>query len=376
MVKFEKINYEIMNKQLSTLLFAFFSLTLYANNTNTEGFITGNPNIGNISAMTFGPNGILFIGDSKNSQVVAIDMSSEKKAVNQKLYIRNIETILKNILGTETDQIQITDLAVNPNNENIYIAVQHSSGTSFLFLVHENGLKNIPLNNVSFSKKVVINTVKPDAKDKRGRSLRNLAITDIQYYDGQLMVSGLNNAEFASTFRAIPFPFTNIQRDSSLEVYHAAHGKYETHAPIKTFMTTTINNQAHIIASYTCTPLVVFPVNNLIPGKHTKGRTIAELGNWNTPLDIIEMRKGEKRFLLMANTNRALMKFKISDIESFKNSLNKKVKERAGTDGVQFINLPFVNVQQLDKLNEKEFVFIQREGNGKLTLKKSSNRWL
>ncbi|NRA91755.1 MAG: hypothetical protein HRU26_03565, partial [Psychroserpens sp.] len=161
-----------------------------------------------------------------------------------------------------------------------------------------------------------------------------------------------------------------------LEIYHAAHGKYETHAPIKTFMTTEINNKTHILASYTCTPLVVFPMDDLKPGAHTKGRTVAELGNWNTPLDIIEMSKDGSRYILMANSNRALMKLKVSDIEAFGSSLDTRVKERAGTAGVDFINLPFVNVQQLDKLNDNTFVLIQREANGNLALKTSTSRWL
>jgi hypothetical protein len=365
-----------MRKLIITLITGLLCIPMMANNSLTKNFTTGNPEIGSINTMTFGPKGILFLGDSKNSQIVAIDMSSAKKAVNKKMYIEDIEALLNQLLGADSDQLQIIDLVVNPLNQNVYLAAQHSSGKSFLFLVNNNSLENIPLNDVSFSKVNVQNVVKADAKDRRGRPLRKLAITDIQYSNGQLMVSGLNNAEFASTFRAIPFPFTDKQQDSSLEIYHAAHGQYETHAPIKTFMTTSINNQPHIIASYTCTPLVVFPMNSLLPGKHTKGRTVAELGNWNTPLDIIEMSKDGERYLLMANSNRALMKFKVSDIESFSSSLTTRVKERAGTDGVNFINLPFVNVQQLDKLNDKEFVFIQREANGKLSLKTSNNRWL
>ncbi len=365
-----------MRKLILTLLVGLFCLPSFANDSLTKNFTTGNPEIGSINAMTFGPEGILFLGDSQNSQIVAVDMSSAKKATNKKLYLKDIESLLSDLLGADSDQLQIIDMVVNPVNQNIYIDAQHSSGKSFLFLVNNNTLENIPLSSVSFSKTVVSNVIKADAKDRRGRPLRRLAITDIQYGNGQIMVSGLNNAEFASTFRSIPFPFTNNQKDSSLEIYHAAHGKYETHAPIKTFMTTTINNQPHIIASYTCTPLVVFPMNSLNPGAHTKGRTVAELGNWNTPLDIIEMTKDGKRYILMANSNRALMKIKVSDIEAFNTSLNTRVKERAGTSGVDFINLPFVNVQQLDKLNDKEFVFIQREANGKLALKTSSIRWL
>jgi hypothetical protein len=117
-------------------------------------------------------------------------------------------------------------------------------------------------------------------------------------------------------------------------------------------------------------------MSDIVPQAHTRGRTVAELGNWNTPLDIIEMEKDGKRYLLMANTNRALMKIKVADVESFESSLTSPVEERAATAGVGFINLPFVNVQQLSKLNDTQFLMIQRDANGDLIMKTGADRWL
>ncbi len=365
-----------MKKIVLTMVMAFLLSPLLANNSITDTFSVGDPEIGSINAMSFSPEGILFIGDSKGAQIVAIDMSTAAKANNEKVSIPDVELLLSQLLGADSDQLQIVDMVVNPANQNIYIGAQHSTGKSFLFLVNNNTLENVPLAAVSFSKTAVSNAIAAEAKDRRGRSLRQWAISDIKYADGQVMLSGLSNAEFASTFRSVPFPFTQQQKESSLEIYHAAHGKYETASPIKAFTTIQVNNQPHLLASYTCTPLVVFPLSELAAGSHTKGRTVAELGNWNTPLDIIEMEKEGARYILMANSNRALMKIKVADIESFGDSLTTRVSERSDTAGVEFINLPFVNVQQLDKLNDTEFVFIQREATGKLALKTSNNRWL
>lgn len=365
-----------MKKILFTMALGVLLTPLFANTSLTDEFITGNPEIGTINAMTFGPESILFIGDSKSAQIVAVDMSTAKKATNEKLNIPDIESLLSELLGADSDQLQIIDMVVNPANQNIYIGAQHSSGKSILFLVNNNTLEMVPLDAVSYSKTTISNSVSEEAKDRRGRSLRKWAISDVRYSNGNVMLSGLSNAEFASTFRSIPFPFTEKQSFSSLEIYHAAHGKYETASPIKTFTTTIINDEPHLIASYTCTPLVVFPLNELKSGVHSKGRTVAELGNANTPLDIIEMEKEGSRYILMANSNRALMKIKVSDIEAFGDSLSTKVVERAGTSGIDFVNLPFVNVQQLDKLNEEEFVYIQRSASGKLRLGKGNNRWL
>ncbi len=364
-------------KQLAALLlFSLLTCSSLWSNDLTEDFVIGNPDIQSIHALAFGPESILFVGDSDAAQIVAIDLSNQAKATNDIMAIEDLEAQLSNLLGTTSDQFQIIDLAVDPATENVYLAVNHSSGKSLLFLVNNNTLEAISIDHVSHSKTAISNAVSVEAEDRRGNSLRKWAISDLRYTDGKVMVSGLSNAEFASTFRALAFPFSDEEMQSSLEIYHAAHGKYETHAPIKTFTPVTINNKQQILASYTCTPLVVFPVDDLKNGEHMKGRTVAELGNWNTPLDMIEMEKEGQRYILMANSNRAVMKIKVSDIENFGDSLSEKVMERAGTAGIDFINLPFVNVQQLDKLNESTFVMIQRQADGVLALKTSNNRWL
>lgn len=368
-----------MKKNLASLIFVLlaFATQTFCNTVDLKAdFVVGNPEITSINAMTFGPQGILFIGDSKSAKIIAVDLSGHAATDNSKVGIKNLDGQIAEMLGSDADQVQVTDMAVNPENKNIYISVHHSSGKALLLQVVDNALKQIPLDKISHSKTAVVAVVAEDAKDRRGRSLRKWAISDIQYANQKVMLSGLSNQEFASTFRAIDFPFNDKQMHSSLEIYHAAHGKYETHAPIKTFTTTQVNGKPHVIASYTCTPLVLFPMEQLTPGEHSKGKTIAELGNWNTPLGIIEMEKKGNRYILIANSSRALMKIKVSDIEKFGNSLDTRVEERSGTAGVDFINLPFVNVQHLDKLSDTQFLMIQRDSQGDLVLKTGSDRWL
>lgn len=181
------------------------------------------------------------------------------------------------------------------------------------------------------------------------------------------MVSGLSNQEFGSTFRSIPFPFTNKQEQSSLEIYHAAHGQYETNSPIKTFTTAELNGKKFLVASYTCTPLVLFPIDDLKPGTHVKGRTVGEFGAGNSPLDIITMKKGNDLFLIMANSDRPVMKIKYKDIETYEGSLTEPIKENYSTAGVPYVSFPMVNVLQLDKLDDTQFVFLQRRSTETLT---------
>ena len=69
-----------------------------------------------------------------------------------------------------------------------------------------------------------------------------------------------------------------------------------------------VNGEQNLIAGYLCTPLVKFPVSDLKPGAKVMGRTIAELGNRNRPLDMIVYRKDGRDYLLMSNTSRGVMK--------------------------------------------------------------------
>jgi hypothetical protein len=138
-----------------------------------------------------------------------------------------------------------------------------------------------------------------------------------------------------------------------------------------------LNSEPHIIASYTCTPLVLFPLKELKKGEHVVGRTVAELGNRNTPLDIISMEKGGKAYILMANSSRAMMKISYEHLEAFKDGLTTPVEENSATAGIDFIALPLVNVLQLDKLDDSRFVMLQRKADGDLDLLTgTADRWL
>ncbi len=84
---------------------------------------------------------------------------------------------------------------------------------------------------------------------------------------------------------------------------------------MQTFTAYDISGQAHILAAYTCTPLVKIPVGELKPGAKVKGVTIAELGNRNKPLDMIVYQKAGKDFILIANSSRGTLKVSTENID-------------------------------------------------------------
>ena len=369
-------------KKLFYSLLAIAPAIILLSNTNHRsglpaGFVFGNPEIKSISNLSFGPGGVLFIGDSKSGTVFALD--TKDASPMEKAYpaeMKNFDQKVAAFLGTETKNITIRDLKVNPLSKKIYCAVQSVDGTPVLLRITDGNFQNVPLKGVMYSKIDLNNIPSEDAKNKWGGSLRMATIEDLSYSDGKVMISGLSNQEFSSTFRSIPYPFTDAQSQTSLEIYHASHGRFETEAPIETFTTASLQGKKFLIASYTCTPLVLFSMDELKPGAHVKGRTVAEFGAGNHPLDMITMKKGDDLYLIISNSDRPVMKVKYKDIEAYKESLTSQIMEPFSSAGVPYISFPLVNVIQLDKLDDTQFVFLQRKSNGDLDLRTENNEFL
>jgi hypothetical protein len=88
------------------------------------------------------------------------------------------------------------------------------------------------------------------------------------------------------------------------------------------------------------------------------------------------LNKNGESFLLMANSSRPVFKVKYKSIENFQGSLTTPVEESFGTAGVDFVSLPVMNVVQLEKLDDSQFLMLQRKTNGDLDLWTGSDRYL
>ena len=342
-----------------------------------EGFATGSPEIKSISALAFGPNGILFIGDSKGATIYAVDTKDIQAAeTSSAVELKNVDQKIAALLGTQAQNITITDVAVNPVSKKVYLSVSNSDGSAVVLKVDGTTLVPVSLKDVSFSSAAPSTAPDEAAKDQRGNSMRASAISDLNFSNGKVLVSGISNKEFKSALTSITFPFNNKQDMATLEIYHASHGRFETTSPIRTFTTAMIAGKEYLVASYTCTPLVLFPLDELKGGMHVKGRTVAEMGSSNSPIDMITMKKGDDNVLVMANTNRPVFKVKYKDLEAFQGALTNPIPEPYATGGVNFVSLPVVNVLQLDKLDNTRMIMLQRRANGDLDLYSSNERTL
>ena len=200
-------------------------------------------------------------------------------------------------------------------------------------------------------KDVMHSSVKLDNKSK---TPRNAAITSIVYHKGELYVAGMTTEEWESNLKAIPFPFSESSgKGAGVQIYHGAHGAFETKSPIQTFMAYDIAGQTHLLASYTCTPLVKFPVAEIKKSDKVKGTTVAELGNMNRPLDIIAYKKDGKDFALIANSARGVMKVGLEGVDKIEEI--KTPIRGGGTAGLKYDKVEgLAGTLQLDKTERQD----------------------
>lgn len=334
------------------------------------GLKEGTPEIKSAGPLAFGPDGILFVGDAKGATVFAIGTGDTKGDPSKaEINVSGVNAKVAELLGVNADKIAITDLAVNPLTGNVFLSVSKAGSAALVKIAADGKLSQVGLQKVLMQKIELPNA--PEDKEvetKRGKAnLRGQSITDIAYAEGKVYVSGLAGGAL-SNVREIPFPFTDANAGTNVEIYHAAHAKVEDNAVVRTFLPINIDGEASLLAGFTCTPLVKFPVNTLKPGEKTRGTTVAELGNRNQPLDMIVYQKEGKTFLLMANNNRGVMKITTEGIT--KNpGLTEPVKG-GGVAGQTYETIKSLEgVVQLDKLNSTHAVIVTQSPTGSQDLR-------
>ncbi len=339
------------------------------------GLEVGTPGFKSVGPLAFGPNGILLVGDNIGAAIFAIDVGDDDVANEQnEINVENLDTPLAAYLGCSRDDIFIRDMAVHPSSQNVYLAVMRGSGEAAIPVLIKVGadgnLSEVSLEDVPFSQTLIEDAAAEDDPRLVSREkLRTVTVTDMAYVDGLLIVAGTSNEEFSSTLRRIPFPFNGDVQTNSIEIFHVSHGQYETAAPIRTFVP--YDHNTCLLASYTCTPVVHFSLSNLESRTQLKGRTVAELGAHNRPLDILSYVEDGEEYLLVANANHPLTKIACKDIDGQgpltvpDRSLDEQRDgPRSPGVGVPRQELPHPGVRRLANLNGSHVLMLQEDDAG------------
>jgi hypothetical protein len=352
-------------------------------------FAAGRPEIRSMSALSFGPDGVLFVGDGKGGAVFALDLGArERRTVEKPEPVTDVEGRLAALLGATPADVMIHDMAVDPLAKDVYLAVSRgraawnqqwllpndvADATVLVKITPAGAPSLVDLAAVRHARVDLPNPVDP-AKTVPWKkvSLRADTITDMVFAEGVLYVAGLSNEEFASTLWTVKYPFAGAVAATTVENYHGAHGKYETEAPVRTFVPYPLKGKAHLLAAYLCTPLVTIPVADIQDKKHVRGRTVGEFGSGNYPLDMVLVRNDGRDKIVIANSNLPLLVVDTRDIESFPAAIDSHVETY--TAGVRFISRSGTGIQQMDALGDTHVLFLRRLAGGQLDLQPMSVR--
>jgi hypothetical protein len=318
------------------------------------------PALTSVGPMTFGPDGTLFAADPIGAAIYALDLGAQ--ANGGKAGAADVEAIdqkIAGMLGTDVASVRVSELVIHPKTRNAYIAVMRGTGAdakpALLRVDGDGKIQPIAIDKLKFTKVALSNA--PAAAEGARRNPRADSVTDMAFVNGKLIVAGLSNEEFASKLRTFAYPFAAADPGTSVEIFHGNHGALETRSPVTTFIPYTIDNKPHVIASYTCTPLVKFSMDSL-KGSKVVGTTIAELGAGNRPLDMLLYKKDGKEFLLMSNNNRGVMKIPTAD---FGTAPAITTKVTTPTGGVAYETVATMKgVEQMDQLDAQRSIVLAR----------------
>ena len=181
-------------------------------------------------ALTFSPDGVLFVGDNVSSAVFAYPMGhgAAPTATAPPLDLDNIDARVAEVLGVAANQIAINGMAVHPVTQEVYLAVTRGVGAGSLpAIVRVNPLGKLTAVDLATLPGTAYKiTDAPDesqhfrnrAKDwpvpsavkygaKAQIPMRTMTIVDMKFHNGELFVSGICNEAFASNSAPYSLPF-------------------------------------------------------------------------------------------------------------------------------------------------------------------------
>ena len=269
------------------------------------------PSLTSVGPITFGPNGVLLASDPSAATLYAINLgtpASGSRAGTSN--VAGIDQKIAALLGTAAAEVRIVDMAVHPASKNTFVAVMRGQGPSAKpAIVRVDGAGAIDLvsldsatfTSVALPSPAAVNPERPRRACAVGHGrgllerprlpLRSLERrVRVEAVLGGLSVHGGRQGHERRDLPRQPRPARNPV---------AGHG----------VRALTIANQPHIVAGYTCTPLVKFPVSSLTSGteqgaRHDDGRA----GCGQSAARHHRYQKGGQQFLLMANSSRGVMK--------------------------------------------------------------------
>jgi len=274
-------------------------------------------------ALEFADDGTLFVGDNYSGAIFAFEMpAATAPGQVAPVNIADIDVKIADVLGVPSSALAINDMAVHPVSAEIYISVTRignfESAPAVIRVSQAGDIGVVDLASLTFHKQALdhypdqettfrprgLGQMPPLVRDEaKGEvKLSSLAIMDMEYHEGELFVSGVAFDNFLSTLRRMPYPFTGTQSAANVEMYHISHDQFETRAPIRAMSIHEVDGVPTLVAAYTCSPIVLIGLDEIVDGAKISARTIMDYGN-GQPLDMLSYTlNGEETLFLTSNS--------------------------------------------------------------------------
>ncbi|MEM9912728.1 MAG: hypothetical protein AAF922_18345 [Pseudomonadota bacterium] len=352
--------------KVSPLFFTFSAFAFFASAASAEV-----PKSAGI--LEFGPDNTLFVANALDATIHAFALEQSGAAPEQDtaFNLLDLDALVGAALGSE-GRLMYGDLAVHPTTRDAYVSVMamiDGVETAAVVVIARDGtVQMLDLDALKSTRFELEDAADESVKFWRHIPAPTLTVTDLDYANGELFVSGLSTGEFASTLRRVPFPFDATASSSGIEIYHAAHNQNETRAPIRAMTVIDVGGVPTAVAAYTCTPLVTIPVDALSDGASVTGKTIAELGYGNTPLDVISFAVADQQgnvsdYVLVVNREMDADLITLDDLTAAAAGpgLSEPVPYLGATSGVRTVPLPLSGVVHVADQDSQFLLAMRRD---------------
>ncbi len=328
----------------------------------------GAAEIGSASRIAFGPADTLFVADWAAAKLHALSLPAAARNAGQPFNIRDLDARLRQALGG--DEATLVDIAARPGSNEVYVAATiGAEKIPAIFAVTADGaVRRLDLEHATETTAELDHAPDPSLMFWDTIPGRSFTVTDMRWHDGKLYLAGLSNQNFASSLRIIPYPFGSGGAIASVEMYHTSHDQIETRAPIRAMAFADLDGKPHLLAAYLCTPLVTIPLDALTDGAHVRAKTIAELGDAGTPVDIVpymstDMATGKKaQYVLVANLFREASIIPLASIEQANRGPGYAKPVPFGQiAGVQRVGATMSTVMRIDNQDDRFLVALRRD---------------
>lgn len=330
---------------------------------------------------------VLFVADVARATVFAFELPDEAAAdESTEVRVDQLGAKLASLLGVEREGAVIRGMTVHPISHAVYLSVARGRGPEAGPVIVRAGtdgelsvveVDDLPVSSFELDDAPAADDERMDfwldgneatsqPREIHGVTLdiaqvpvQRSTITDLAWVGGTLFVAGLSNEEFSSRLRQLSYPFDGSATETSVEIFHVDHGKYETQSPIRAL--TSFDGGSSVLATYTCTPVVHFSLDQLRGEGLVRGRTVAELGPMNQPFSLVSYDRDGEEFLLVSNTRHPLLKIPAASIAG-QDALTVPASEPDASRGIPRENLPHPGVTWMANLDRSRVVVVQRDG--------------